>query len=43
MATHETTIHPFLAQERVAQTISLVDRILSILDRLQVATCDWTE
>ena len=43
MATHETTIHPFPAQEWVAQTISLVDRVLSILDCLQLTTCDWRD
>jgi hypothetical protein len=35
VATHETTIHPFPAQERVAQTLPFVDRVPSIVDRPQ--------
>lgn len=43
MATHETTIHPFPAQERGAQTFSFIDRILAIVDRSHLTTCDWTD
>jgi hypothetical protein len=43
MATHEVSTHPFPAQERVAQTIPFVDRVLSIVDRPQLTTCFWTD
>jgi hypothetical protein len=43
MATHEVSIHPFPAQERVAQTIPFVDRILSIVDRSHLTTCNWAD
>lgn len=43
MATHETTIHPFPAQERGAQTFPFIDRILAIVDRSHLTTCDWTD
>jgi hypothetical protein len=43
VATHETTIHLFPAQERVAQTIPFVDRVLSIVDHPQLTTCYWAD
>jgi hypothetical protein len=43
MATPDTTIHPFAAQARVAQTIPLVDHVVSIVDRSHLTTCDWAD
>jgi hypothetical protein len=43
VATHETTIHPFPAQERGAKTFPFIDRIRAIVDRSHLTTCDWTD
>lgn len=43
MATHETTIHPFSAQGRVAQNTPFLDRVLSIVDRPNLTTCYWVD
>jgi hypothetical protein len=43
VATNEVSTHPFSAQERVAQTIPSLDRILAIVDRSHLTTCDWTD
>jgi hypothetical protein len=38
VATHDVSTHPFPAQERVAQTILFVDRVLAIVDRYYLTT-----
>jgi hypothetical protein len=43
MATNEVSTHPFPAQARVAQALPLVDRVISIVDRSPLTTCDWTD